>query len=664
MDDIKGIVDDIVAQCRTQGVAVSETLAAFVARTVVDSNPTQFRSDKDISQLDMQEMVQLSTQRLLERDSPSLETIKTQVAFDTAYVQNEERIEKQKSMSESQLKEMQRAIIDVRPKSGSDFESLTALYRQIFTYLLKHADADSIGDRNVEREIAAALESVFPRIGLKSFVSMPSEEKKNQLNELANIVLGIRLFNREIGKGGAGIDDTVNLAVQEVTALFHKLQADVEELSEQCQQYTDVLIYAHHHSPENITSEMILRWQEELTNRRQYLSYCQSLQEDVMLSAQKTESHKDNYAHEMEELKGLVGSRTSVPKEQVYPKFDTIATLWVLLSGERKLVAARDATRQSLVQFKASFTPTLTNEHLQMVRDGKLPTAEEEATLAAQQAAAGIDTGALSFAGDSRGGHGGVGGAGAFDEQDDEVPVRLSIESTPEFMQLPLEYQGYCPWTILHRKGLLLPGNPALGVVRYKNSFNVFVHEEALKAFLESPQKYMQGVLAMTRQNPELIHLLRLQEHFPDANLTRILGTGPAAPRTDGVHPLLGPAPPTMADAATETPIHFLEKNIDPNYDWNEWSLRRKALKLAQLRKARTVSTQTDLSHFRRDNETQHWEAREWGTQTVTSRGTNPVRQVNYLAGVRGGPVNGSKYVKASNQADQPVSMVTLSFET
>jgi hypothetical protein len=39
----------------------------------------------------------------------------------------------------------------------------------------------------------------------------------------------------------------------------------------------------------------------------------------------------------------------------------------------------------------------------------------------------------------------------------------LSVESTPEFMQLPLEFQGFCPWTIVHRHGLLLPGNPALG---------------------------------------------------------------------------------------------------------------------------------------------------------------------------------------------------------
>jgi hypothetical protein len=87
--------------------------------------------------------------------------------------------------------------------------------------------------------------------------------------------------------------------------------------------------------------------------------------------------------------------------------------------------------------------------------------------------------------------------------------------------------------------------------------------------------------MEQARRNPELIHLLRLQENFPNANLSRIVGA--SSSRTDGVHPLLGPTAPLMVDAATETPVHIVEKNIDPNYDWNEWSLRRKALKLVRL---------------------------------------------------------------------------------
>ncbi len=63
-------------------------------------------------------------------------------------------------------------------------------------------------------QVAAALESVFPRIGLKSFIMLPPDQKKAQLEEMTNIVLGIRLFNREIGKGGAGLEYIEDDALQ------------------------------------------------------------------------------------------------------------------------------------------------------------------------------------------------------------------------------------------------------------------------------------------------------------------------------------------------------------------------------------------------------------------------------------------------------------------
>jgi len=50
----------------------------------------------------------------------------------------------------------------------------------------------------VEREVAAALESVFPRVGLRAFVSLTPNEKGAQLQELASIVMGIRLFNARL----------------------------------------------------------------------------------------------------------------------------------------------------------------------------------------------------------------------------------------------------------------------------------------------------------------------------------------------------------------------------------------------------------------------------------------------------------------------------------
>ena len=38
-------------------------------------------------------------------------------------------------------------------------------------------------------------------------MALTSEDKQKQLRELSSIVSGIRLFNRDCGKGGEGIDD-------------------------------------------------------------------------------------------------------------------------------------------------------------------------------------------------------------------------------------------------------------------------------------------------------------------------------------------------------------------------------------------------------------------------------------------------------------------------
>lgn len=94
------------------------------------------------------------------------------------------------------LGSQKKMILEFQLEDGSDFESLTIIYRMIFRFLLEFPPYANTSDKMVEREVAAALESVFPRIGLKTFVLLNAEEKGLQLLELARIVLGIRLFNK------------------------------------------------------------------------------------------------------------------------------------------------------------------------------------------------------------------------------------------------------------------------------------------------------------------------------------------------------------------------------------------------------------------------------------------------------------------------------------
>jgi hypothetical protein len=111
---------------------------------------------------------------------------------------------------------------------------------------------------------------------------------------------------------------------------------------------------------------------------------------------------------------------------------------------------------------------------------------------------------------------------------------------------------------------------------------------------------------------------------------------------------------PTTKDASTGTPVHFVDTFIDINYHWNEWELRRKALKIVNLTNCTTLSQQTDLSHFRRNNDAQVYGLREKNTQTKRDKGTNPPIVTSYIAGLRGKSNSSiteiSKYIKKDNK--------------
>ena len=78
-----------------------------------------------------------------------------------------------------------------------------------------------------------------------------------------------------------------------------------------------------------------------------------------------------------------------------------------------------------------------------------------------------------------------------------------------------------------------------------------------------------------------------------------LVGDGSAIAQAAGSRSFLAPAR-SFQDACQQTPMHFVEKNMDPAYEWNEWALRRRALDLANLRQKATHSTQTVASALRR----------------------------------------------------------------
>jgi hypothetical protein len=257
--------------------------------------------------------------------------------------------------------------------------------------------------------------------------------------------------------------------------------------------------------------------------------------------------------------------------------------------------------------------------------------------------------------------------------------------------------------------GILRDGTPAAGVARFRGRYYLCSSPEAMEAFAASPDFYLSRIRALALENWELIHALHIVHAaatepgdvisaFRLASLPAIVhssgdlaaaaalqdaeaqgqatgagagggggasGAGAGAAEGDAAAATAAPAPSSstvrlnkkgqpVADAGVETPVHFVERRIDPRYEFSEWGLRRRAVQIANIRKCATHGIQTDASHFRRDNDTQVYLPVDSGTQTNTSVGTITDRVVQHVVGIRGAPEPFVEAAAANKAAGRP----------
>ena len=141
----------------------------------------------------------------------------------------------------------------------------------------------------------AALESVFPQSELGAFMSLSRSQKEAQLNGLSQLVTGIRLFNRHIGKGGESIESSIflflivavpEICVSQLKGLVELMdnttkeaESSVETLAGIFLELTFLAIAEYSFSnPECETSSIILKeYRASLAGYRQLLIYLDAL---------------------------------------------------------------------------------------------------------------------------------------------------------------------------------------------------------------------------------------------------------------------------------------------------------------------------------------------------------------------------------------------------
>lgn len=107
-----------------------------------------------------------------------------------------------------------------------------------------------------------------------------------------------------------------------------------------------------------------------------------------------------------------------------------------------------------------------------------------------------------------------------------------------------------------------------------------FSSADALHTFVKSPQSIVDGIQTALHNVPLLGHTLGLTTAAAaedgSSTVRQLFGDGCTSSVLPVRHIMQLFDVPVKVDAETQTPTHFVEKNVDVNYEWNEWALRRR----------------------------------------------------------------------------------------
>jgi hypothetical protein len=585
-----------------------------------DSEAKQFyfKDNKKLTPEKTQEVI-TKVQNLLKLKGDGVaETLKLQITYELSHIQEEDKIEKIKVYFDNELNKILKEITTT-PSSKKDTETFQ-IHKKIFNYLLiktkqntlnslTNSEENNLGI-NAEKEIYLCLDNIFPKSGLTPFLTLSIQDKISQLNELSNTVMGIRLLNCELGKGGIGLMSLEDIKKKLKYELLYEVKDFYTKINTCCEKYS--LIYDNL-DLESISSEKEMNVLDKIRKYiiyyRQILTYLSMLIDDLHNSIQMKDSLILSYENEKNSIMDIIGEQMIISKDQAYPRFQNLAKMYTKFQEEVFILDIRDNVFRKLKEFiekntiKTEYDPNEWEECFELYTD-KLDIYEKQ-----EEPIFSFESGAYS----------------------NNVTL-LKKDSTADYLNIKLEYQGFCITTLLNKKGLLLSGRPTV-VAKFNDKYMVFCTHQCLQEFIDDPKKYIDGVLEYVKENPYLINLLNMTEEFPNGNLANMFRDKESVAYKYKSSKIL-------IDMGIQTDVHPYIEN-DPNYVWNEWDLKKKAIQLADIMKKKTVSSQTFLSHFRRENETQVYPPKNSEVNTTVNTGTNLSIPKSYAVGFR---VSNNKY--------------------
>ena len=401
-----------------------------------------------------------------------------------------------------------------------------------------------------------------------------------------------------MGKGGLGLHTLQELNEILNNNLLEAVSEYYHQISEVCESYSTVYENVDFALRDNAELDLLEVARKKIIYMRQIMTYLSMFMDDLHNGIKVVEGLSISYENEVKYLIELVKKKAAISKDQVYPKFENLSKIYSKFQEQIFILTIRQNVFNNLQNY-------VKNSSVSIEKDKKLENLIKDVNIKKEEAMFSFESGLYP----------------------NGVTILLP-HTTADFLDIKLEYQGFCTVTLLRKDGLLVSGKPNI-VAKFKDKYMVFYNQNNIQDFLDNPDSYLTDIIVYVKKNSYLINLLNMTEDFPNANLSAIF-------RDRDMNAFKYKSSAIMVDKDIQTPLHFYENgHIDPNYVWNEWELKKQALQLADIMKKKTVSCQTDLSHFRRENETQVWPMKDKEINTMVNKGTSLPIQKLYVSNLR-----------------------------
>ncbi|XP_060528945.1 cilia- and flagella-associated protein 206-like [Cylas formicarius] len=587
---IKNIVREVIRECQYHHVEVDADFASYYVNLLKLDPNRGLKKDLLHKREQIQQFIKYVVARMRNTNDPRIATLKLQHTFEISFDSAEQAVRKYRKYLDDRLYSLIMAIIEPeRPLQEKEF------LRRVVYYITIASGLGNPKEKLVYREVHRVLKSILKSEEIRAFPTLLHIVRRETIYTLLQLTTGIRLYNQKCEKGGQGIPNLPSLLQNGILAIKSNIETTLEIMEYRAQlltqyaltniQYTRIrdgyglkLIGVKKKNDFFYLKELILVYRQACENFRSLISYLKNLETMRGILFQEFEETVNR-------LNAVVIPKLHQAVGQVFPHFKTLHNIWTKWQdhGIRLKEIYNSFNSQHRMVFSMQFDVNILNLD---IKDASWTIIKNE-------------------------------------NHKQLFPGSISEKLHHDYNNQQLEFRGFCCWTLIETDGLLVPGKPEKGVMRYKNGNYAFSSNIAAPSFMKSPEKCMARALELARREVHLIKFLNLEQtlrNLADAKLLIIRDQTAKIEQTR---------------SAVQTEIHPITQNMQRDYQWNIWEYKRAVLRMANVINSRTVSTETAKNQFESSHHTQTHEMKEKYTQSRKAKYTNTAQTMKFITGLR-----------------------------